>query len=105
MGALRTLAEVRLTLVHRCVERLVVRGALDGAFDLIAAGAGLPQDAAEKAACGMQRAGCRACGRALEFGHETVAAAVAEELKLKAFVSGMISVIACELDECHARSI
>ena len=74
---------------------------LNGTLNLIGIGAGLAKNAAKQPPGGPQRAGSHSGGRGLELRHEAVAAAVAEKLELKSFVSRMVGVVSGELYERH----
>lgn len=99
--AFGALAEIGFGFLDGVTKSLVVRGTQHGALDLIGAAARSAQHSAEEAASSVQRAGGHAGGGSLEFAHEAVAATVTEKFELKSFVGGMVSVVPCELDECH----
>jgi hypothetical protein len=104
MCALGALAEIRLGFLDPFAESFVVTGTSDHALNFIAAGARPAENAAEYVACSPQGSCGKTSHGRLEFGLETVAASVAEELELIALIGGMIGVVPCELDQGHSFS-
>ena len=104
MCALRALPEVWLGFFDRSAEGMIVRWALNGAFNLVSGVASLAKKAAEQAASSSQGApGHSRYGR-LELGHEAVAAAIAQKFELKSFVGRVVVMIPRELDQSHGSS-
>lgn len=104
LRALGTLPEIRLGFLDRLAKRFVMARSLHRAFDFVRAGARLPQNASKEPARGAQRARRKARHRGLELRFESVAATVAEKLKLKTLIRGMVRVVSGELDEGHDES-
>ncbi len=104
MCAFRALTEVRLRFFHGGAEGMVVRGALDGALNLVRGVARLAEKTAKQAAGGSQSAARHSSDGRLKLGHEAVAAAIAQKLELESFVSGVVIMIPRELNESHGSS-
>jgi hypothetical protein len=80
------------------MECFVVGRALDHALNFIAIRSGLAQNSTEQPSGGTQSACGKSSHGRLKSGHETVAAAVAEEFELVSLIGRMIGVITGELN-------
>src|SRR3989440_3899681 len=100
-AAARALVEVRLSLLDRPLQSLVVRLASDGALNLVGGVPGVAEPAAEHVARRAQKRPRGSRYRRLEARHVAVAALVAVELELVALVRRKVVIIIDELNHPH----
>src|SRR2546423_10425672 len=100
-AAARALVEVRLSLLDRLLQSLVVRLAPDASLNLVGGVPGVAEPAAEHVARRAQKRSRGSRYRRLEARHVAVAALVAVELELVALVRRKVVIIIDELNHPH----